>query len=140
MKVFLLDTMTNTGQKAWHLARRQLVVTLFGRLCIWSWNCRICQNAFFWTDSGTENNFHEFRRFSKYWGTGYLHWKTDHKNRSKCYICNKASKVRINIKEHVEIMHIFGLSFDCSFCGKTFSSRNALRVHKSRVCNKKELK
>ena len=23
------------GQKAWHLARRQLVVTLFGRLCIY---------------------------------------------------------------------------------------------------------
>ena len=58
----------------------------------------------------------------------------------KCYICNKTSKVKTNIKEHVEIMHIFGLSFDCSFCGKTFSSRNALRVHKSRVCNKKELK
>ena len=55
----------------------------------------------------------------------------------KCYICNKTSKVKTNIKEHVEIMHIFELLFDCSFCGKIFSSRNALRKHKSNNCYKK---
>ena len=55
----------------------------------------------------------------------------------KCYICNKTSKVKTNIKEHVEIMHIFGLLFDCSLCGKTFSSRNALRKHKSNNSHKK---
>ena len=58
----------------------------------------------------------------------------------KCYICNKTSKWRTNIKEHVEMMHIDGLSFDCSICGKTMSSKNTLRTHKSRICNKKELK
>ena len=59
---------------------------------------------------------------------------------SKCYICNKTSNKRWNIKEHVEMTHIDGLSFECSSCGKTMSSRNTLRMHKSRVCNKKELK
>ena len=48
----------------------------------------------------------------------------------KCYICNKTSKVKTN-------MHIFELLFDCSFCGKIFSSRNALRKHKSNNCYKK---
>ena len=38
-----LEEIYYAGQKAWHLARRQLVVTLFGRLCIsifwqWWWN------------------------------------------------------------------------------------------------------
>ena len=59
---------------------------------------------------------------------------------SKCNICYKTSKQRWNIKEHVEMMHIIGLSFECNFCGKKMSSRNTLRTHKSRICNKKELK
>ena len=58
----------------------------------------------------------------------------------KCNICYKTSKQRWNIKEHVEMTHIDGLSFECSSSGKTMSSRNTLRMHKSRVCNKKELK
>merc|ERR1712243_412511 len=41
---------------------------------------------------------------------------------SKCNICDKSSKKRSNLKEHVEMMHIKGLTFDC-FCGKTFTSR-----------------
>ena len=56
---------------------------------------------------------------------------------SKCNICNKSSKQRWNVKEHVEIKHIDGLSFQCSFCGKTLSSRKALRMHKINTCHEK---
>ena len=47
----------------------------------------------------------------------------------KCNICNRTSNRISNIKEHIEL-HIDGLSFECSFCGKTMSSRHCLRNHK----------
>jgi len=56
----------------------------------------------------------------------------------KCNICNKVSKYRGHSKEHMEV-HINGLSFDCSFCGKTMSSRSSLRFHKSNRCKNRKL-
>ena len=53
-----------------------------------------------------------------------------------CNICNKTAKKRGHIKEHIEV-HINGLSFNCDLCGKAFSSRVNLRLHKTRYCNKK---
>ena len=54
-----------------------------------------------------------------------------------CNICkNKTSRQRGHIKEHIEV-HINGLSFNCDLCGKTYSSRLNLRIHKSKICNKK---
>ena len=56
----------------------------------------------------------------------------------KCNICNRTSNRISNIKEHIEL-HIDGLSFECSFCGKTMSSRHCLRNHKSTCSNKKNI-
>ena len=49
----------------------------------------------------------------------------------KCNVCNRTSKHRSHIREHME-MHINGLSFDCNICGQTMGTRNTLRVHKNR--------
>ena len=56
----------------------------------------------------------------------------------KCNVCNRTSNRISNIKEHIEL-HIDGLSFECSFCGKTMSSRHRLRNHKSTCSNKKNI-
>ena len=45
-----------------------------------------------------------------------------------CKACDHSSRNRIHMKEHDE-QHIDGLSYPCQFCGKTFRSRNSLRVH-----------
>ena len=49
-----------------------------------------------------------------------------------CGVCGKAGvATKQNIRSHIET-HIEGLSFPCQSCGKTFRSRESLRVHKSR--------
>jgi len=50
------------------------------------------------------------------------------KRASLCKVCGKEDSYR-NIKDHVEINHITGLSAPCSLCGKTFRNRISLRKH-----------
>jgi len=46
----------------------------------------------------------------------------------KCKVCQKASTSKSHIQTHAET-HIGGLSFSCSFCGKTFFHRAYLHNH-----------
>ena len=50
----------------------------------------------------------------------------------KCLQCDYSPKVKNSLREHVET-HIAGISHLCSFCNKTFGTRNSLRVHKIRT-------
>ena len=50
----------------------------------------------------------------------------------KCTLCGKVDKKQLgHLKNHIET-HLDGLSFPCQLCGKTFRSRNALNIHKTR--------
>ena len=55
--------------------------------------------------------------------------KVDGTYRRKCIPCGKINRDISHAREHAET-HIEGLSFPCQCCGKTFRSRNSLRVHK----------
>ena len=52
----------------------------------------------------------------------------------KCNACNKIvpGKGTTNFRNHVEVNHMEGLSFDCQHCDITFRSRGALHNHKSK--------
>ena len=51
---------------------------------------------------------------------------------NKCTLCGKVEKRYLShLKNHIET-HLEGLSFPCQLCGKTFRSRNALSIHKTR--------
>ena len=45
-----------------------------------------------------------------------------------CKICGKEGK-RIDIKRHIEVHHLEGISIPCNSCEKTFRSRKNLQVH-----------
>ena len=49
---------------------------------------------------------------------------------ASCNICGKQTKLT-HMMDHIEAMHITGLSHACDICGKTSRSRNALAAHKS---------
>ena len=49
-----------------------------------------------------------------------------------CHVCGKEAGQKIQIKSHIEANHLEGISIPCNLCEKTFRSRNALRIHKSR--------
>ena len=46
----------------------------------------------------------------------------------RCTVCEKKIKNRTHMKRHLET-HLSGLSYDCSQCGNSFRSSNALRSH-----------
>jgi len=48
-----------------------------------------------------------------------------------CSLCGKEAVANV-IKDHIETNHLEGVIIPCNLCDKTFSSRNAFRVHKSR--------
>ena len=64
--------------------------------------------------------------------------ETDSNGKSKCTICGKEvvsnhhpTTARQRLEKHIET-HLEGLSFPCQLCGKTFRSRNALNIHRTR--------
>ena len=46
-----------------------------------------------------------------------------------CHVCGKEG-VRSQIRDHIEINHLEGISIPCKLCEKTFRSRHRLRQHK----------
>jgi len=48
-----------------------------------------------------------------------------------CKVCGKCANHKSKLKQHVET-HINGFSHPCSLCGKSYRSRNVLRMHMSR--------
>ena len=48
-----------------------------------------------------------------------------------CKVCNYMNKNKTFISRHIET-HIEGLSYPCTYCEKTFRSRESLRVHQSK--------
>ena len=49
-----------------------------------------------------------------------------------CKVCGKEGLPR-HIRDHIEANHLEGISILCEHCGKTFSARVNLSMHKSRV-------
>ena len=49
----------------------------------------------------------------------------------KCILCGKEAE-KSNLKGHIEVNHLEGISIPCKQCEKMFKSRNSLAVHKSR--------
>jgi len=50
------------------------------------------------------------------------------KNRYHCIVCDYNSKQTTHLREHVEI-HIDGLSYPCTFCGKVLRTMSSHRMH-----------
>ena len=50
------------------------------------------------------------------------------------YMCKVCGKEGLNkdIKGHIEVNHLEGISIPCDYCDKTCPSRKALEMHKSR--------
>ena len=48
-----------------------------------------------------------------------------------CKVCGKEGN-RTQIKNHIEVHHIAGISVPCGLCGQVFKTRNVLASHKSR--------
>ena len=48
-----------------------------------------------------------------------------------CKVCGKFANHKSKLKQHVET-HIDGFSHPCGICGKSYRSRNVLRMHLSR--------
>ena len=55
-----------------------------------------------------------------------------------CTVCGKTfdqqtnHKAKQNMEQHIESLHVDGLSYKCASCDKTFGSRNARDTHKSK--------
>ena len=48
-----------------------------------------------------------------------------------CQVCGKEGQ-RGQVKDHVEANHLEGITLPCNVCEKTFRSRSAMKMHKSR--------
>ena len=49
-----------------------------------------------------------------------------------CKVCGKEGRITL-IKQHIEANHLEGICIPCDFCENTFSSRNALNQHRSKL-------
>ena len=50
----------------------------------------------------------------------------------RCNLCGKTAARRGQIRDHIEGVHLEGISIPCPLCQKTFGSRQLLRCHKYR--------
>ena len=65
----------------------------------------------------------------------YITYKNGKQKRAFiCKVCGKEAK-DVDIRRHIEAMHIRNVSRICDICGKTSSSRNGLRNHIFKVHN-----
>ena len=53
----------------------------------------------------------------------------------RCIPCGKISSMVANARNHAET-HIDGLNFPCQYCDKSFRSRDSLRKHLRKNCQK----
>ena len=63
--------------------------------------------------------------------------KDSEKQMIKAYVCQVCGKEGLghNIRGHIEATHLRGISIHCNSCDQTYSTRNAVRIHKSRDHN-----
>ena len=55
----------------------------------------------------------------------------------KCTQCGKQARDRTNMRNHIESTHFPGhFSYNCNYCEKTFTSKNALCTHVTRMHKK----
>ena len=54
-----------------------------------------------------------------------------------CKVCGREGRTT-EIKNHIERNHLEGVSVPCTFCNKTFRSRNAMYQHKGNIHNNKK--
>ena len=52
-----------------------------------------------------------------------------------CKMCGKEGQSK-DIRDHIESNHLEGISIACDYCGNILSSRNSLRLHKTRFHKK----
>ena len=57
----------------------------------------------------------------------------------KCTICKRAMGHKANMERHVEI-HMTGLTYECKHCYNIFRSRESLKNHNKKPCNKSLVK
>ena len=50
----------------------------------------------------------------------------------RCLTCGWETKLRARVWEHVEAKHVETNGYACPLCGKFCSSKNALKLHKSK--------
>ena len=60
--------------------------------------------------------------------TNMMH-KVEGSSEWSCSVCGKNSKLKANIRQHIEANHIEGVSHACNQCGKVSRSRHGLSQH-----------
>ena len=62
----------------------------------------------------------------------WVHTKKDGVSTYVCQVCGKNGKFSSQIRDHIEVHHMEGVSHPCNFCEKTFRARGSLMVHRHR--------
>ena len=58
----------------------------------------------------------------------------------QCCFCGKMSRIKTNIFEHIESIHVESPGYYCDICNKPYRNRNTLRNHKYNAHKNFELK
>ena len=48
-----------------------------------------------------------------------------------CLQCTHSSTTKEAMSKHILSKHLEGITYKCNFCGKTYSSKGSLQVHRS---------